>query len=203
MDHYIPGNEYHETIKNKLDRVMAYWISITHLCASRPWKRQDLKFWTLGTWQKNTKVVPWMLHLLPTWNPFMQCFQFHWLGYKLPMQWFICWRHFTQGNCQDTAHVAAGSFCIGSRRKRENTYTHVSHGGTCAYGGERTVTHKTEKERNTYYLCGKCVCVHSDPRKMCVHSKNKVNLDFFRLSLHELLSLFASLIPPLIWKLKR
>ena len=31
--------------KNQLNMVMAYWISVMHPCASRPWKRQDLKIW--------------------------------------------------------------------------------------------------------------------------------------------------------------
>ena len=74
----------------------------------------------------------------------------------------------TQGNRQDTAHVAAGSLWIGSRRKSENVYSHVSHGEMCACGAKWTVKRHKTNTMNWY----KKSTLNSKPTKKAKNARN-------------------------------
>ena len=182
----IPGNEYHETIrKTNFNRVVAYWISVTHPCASRPWKQQDLKFWKLRILL--CEGIPWSSNGAST---------------NKPMQWSFCWRHLvgTQGSYQETMHVTAGSLWIGSRRKKENIYSLVSISWWEVCLWWRVDSNAWHKIRQTECIFVGKMCVSSDIWKMCMVVKQSQSGLFVSVfSSVGLLSFFASLIPPIIW----
>ena len=85
-DRYIPGNEYHETIKKQIEQGDGLPdICHTSVClkAMETAGFEILEARDLAEEHQDDTMLPWMLPLLPSWNPFTQRFQFNWLGYKL------------------------------------------------------------------------------------------------------------------------
>lgn len=85
-DRYIPGNPQHEKIKKQIEEGDGLPdICHTSVClhAMEMAGFEILEARDLAKDEDHTQMLPWMLPLMPSWNPFSQRFQFNWLGYKL------------------------------------------------------------------------------------------------------------------------
>jgi sterol 24-C-methyltransferase len=84
-DNYVPGNPKHERIKKQLEEGDGLPdICHTSVCLKaleeagfEIIEKRDLAA------EETPDVLPWMLPLSPSWNPFTQRFQFNWLGCRL------------------------------------------------------------------------------------------------------------------------
>jgi sterol 24-C-methyltransferase len=85
-DKYIPGNAQHETIKKQIEEGDGLPdICHTSVCVKAMEEAgfEILDARDLAAEEEGADMLPWMLPLLPSWNPFTQRFQFNWLGCKL------------------------------------------------------------------------------------------------------------------------
>ena len=86
-DAYEPGNPTHETIKKQIEEGDGLPdICHTTVCLKA---MQEAGFEIIEEKDlvqeedADATIQPWMLPLMPSWNPFTQRFQFNWLGYRL------------------------------------------------------------------------------------------------------------------------
>jgi sterol 24-C-methyltransferase len=84
-DRYVPGNEQHEKIKKQIEEGNGLPdICHTSLCLKA---LEEAGFEIIDerdlAAEETVDTSPWMLALLPSWNPLSQRFQFNCLGYRL------------------------------------------------------------------------------------------------------------------------
>jgi len=86
-DAHVPGDAQHERIKKQIEEGDGLPdICHTSVCLGameeagfEVIEEKDL----VEEEDVSPEIMPWMLPLLPSWNPFTQRFQFNWLGYRL------------------------------------------------------------------------------------------------------------------------